>query len=241
MIPRQQITRRADDDGVSAPVVERDYVLTHVVEGLALAPSHEGLVFKGGTALRLCFFNDFRYSADLDFSLTGIDEQHALDVVRQSLTETAERVGFTRLELVEVPPREIHYEGPLGRTRRIKVDLAADELVLDPTPSQLLPRYPDQSDPPPSITTYSLVEVGAEKLRCVIQRLQCRDPLDLHRLLVDEGVDLEDTWDYFEQKARHKGLDPTTFGARLSQREPQYARRWQGELSEHLADVPHFE
>lgn len=134
MIPRQQITRRADDDGVSAPVVERDYVLTHVVEGLALAPSHEGLVFKGGTALRLCFFNDFRYSADLDFSLTGIDEQHALDVVRQSLTETAERVGFTRLELVEVPPREIHYEGPLGRTRRIKVDLAADELVLDPTP-----------------------------------------------------------------------------------------------------------
>ena len=32
-----------------------------------------GLVFKGGTALRLCYFEDYRYSADLDFSVVEGD------------------------------------------------------------------------------------------------------------------------------------------------------------------------
>jgi predicted nucleotidyltransferase component of viral defense system len=47
-------------------VVERDYVLSHIVDALARSNPPQGLVFKGGTALRLCFYEEFRYSADLD-------------------------------------------------------------------------------------------------------------------------------------------------------------------------------
>ena len=53
MISRAQITRRASEDGVDARVVERDYVLAHVVALLSAHDSHETLVFKGGTSLRL--------------------------------------------------------------------------------------------------------------------------------------------------------------------------------------------
>ena len=35
----------------------------------------------GGTALRLCFYEDFRYSADLDFSLEGLEIPEALEVI----------------------------------------------------------------------------------------------------------------------------------------------------------------
>ena len=77
------ITRIADRDGVSAPVVERDYVLTHVIESLARSDPPPGLVFKGGTALRLCFYEDFRYSADLDFSLEGLGRSDALVGLRK--------------------------------------------------------------------------------------------------------------------------------------------------------------
>jgi predicted nucleotidyltransferase component of viral defense system len=150
-------------------------------------------------------------------------------------------VGFPRLELTATEPPAILYEGPLGRERRIKLDVADDELVVESERRQLIRRYPDQAVPAPTISVYTLVEVGAEKLRCVIQRLQCRDPFDLHRLLVSEAIDGERAWAIFEDKARHKGIDPQTFPARLGAREPEYERRWERELSEHVNDVPHFE
>jgi len=54
-------------------VAERDYVLAHVVSQLHHSSLGEGkrLVLKGGTAMRFVHFEDFRYSADLDFSLVG--------------------------------------------------------------------------------------------------------------------------------------------------------------------------
>ena len=58
-------------DDVPARTVERDYVLAHIIAGLAVVERNAILVFKGGTALRLCHFNDYRYSADLDFSSAG--------------------------------------------------------------------------------------------------------------------------------------------------------------------------
>lgn len=222
-------------------MVERDYILTHIVEALALLPAPDGLVFKGGTALRLCFFAEFRYSADLDFSLVGISPEDALELLRRALEDVKVRIGIPHLELVEGPPREIQYEGPLGRQRRLKLDIADDELVIETQSSAMIGRYSDQSAPPPRISTYTLTEVGAEKLRCVIQRLQCRDPFDLHRLLVEEGVEIEDAWPLFAQKAEHKGLDPDIFDDRFDARESEYKRRWTQELSEHTSEVPHFD
>ena len=68
MTNRAQITRQAVRDGVPAPTVERDDVLAHIIAALGVLDDSHGLVFKGGTALRLCFFEDCRYSVHLDFS-----------------------------------------------------------------------------------------------------------------------------------------------------------------------------
>src|SRR5665811_2348338 len=65
MISRSHFTRIADTHEVDAKTVERDYVLTHAVTAIAQQAAEHGLVFKGGTALRLCYFEDYRYSADL--------------------------------------------------------------------------------------------------------------------------------------------------------------------------------
>lgn len=68
MLTLDRITQRADEDNVDADVVERDYVLTHVIVSLALHPDNTLVQFKGGTALRLCHFADYRYSADIDLN-----------------------------------------------------------------------------------------------------------------------------------------------------------------------------
>ena len=57
--------------GMPWQVLERDYVLSWVLAGLAQVDAlRETIVFKGGTALKKCYFGDYRFSEDLDFSGT---------------------------------------------------------------------------------------------------------------------------------------------------------------------------
>ncbi len=240
MIPRQQIVRAADRDGVPAPTVERDYVLSHIVAALAVDPGAEDLVLKGGTALRLCYFEEFRYSADLDLSVSGTAES-ALPIISRALNACREAIGFTELVLTTEAKPRIGYLGPLDRRRDIKLDLDVGELVFPSECSKLIPRYGDLAETS-GMVTYGLDQIAAEKLRCVIQRLQCRDIYDLHSLLHDADVDVVSAWEMFGEKARHRGLDPGTFFDRLENRTPAYRDRWADELSVHIgADVPDFD
>ena len=70
MTNRALITRQARD-GVPEPTVERDDVLAHIIAAFGALDDNHGLVFKRGTARRLCFFEDYRDSAHLDFSRYG--------------------------------------------------------------------------------------------------------------------------------------------------------------------------
>lgn len=115
MIHPNVIKRRADEDGLSAPTVERDYVLAHALSAISERDGEGRLVFKGGTALRLCHFEDYRYSADLDFSLIGgLDVAGALGLTIDALARCKESIGFPLFELDEGTPPRIRYVGPLG-------------------------------------------------------------------------------------------------------------------------------
>lgn len=236
MISRSHFTRIADTHEVDAKTVERDYVLTHVVTAIAQQTAEHRLVFKGGTALRLCYFEDYRYSADLDFSLLAAgDLDMALGCIEAALSDAARKIGFPYLAIADDGKR-IDYEGPLGRRRDLKLDIATDELVEDTTVEALLPRYADQADA--QVTVYTLPEIAAEKLRCVIQRLQARDLFDLNQLLAVNQLQLDDIWPAFERKAQHKQIDPAQFAERFEKRIPQWRSRWDSEMREHLGGEP---
>ena len=75
MIPQRNISlisntlMTAGGRRIPEAVIERDYVLAWFLTGLAGHPLREVLAFKGGTALRRCWFEDYRFSEDLDFTL----------------------------------------------------------------------------------------------------------------------------------------------------------------------------
>jgi Nucleotidyl transferase AbiEii toxin, Type IV TA system len=71
MISRGLITQRANNEQLAAQTIERDYILANVCADIG-AIADARLVFKGGTLLRLCYFDDYRYSADLDFSAIDV-------------------------------------------------------------------------------------------------------------------------------------------------------------------------
>ena len=58
--------------GLPWEALERDYLLSWILAGIAqMEALKETLVFKGGTALKKCYFGDYRFSEDLDFSAVG--------------------------------------------------------------------------------------------------------------------------------------------------------------------------
>lgn len=152
----------------------------------------------------------------------------------------AGRVSNPTAERCDSTPDRVR-RGPLGaKPRPLKLDIADDELVEDTTTLPIVSRYPDQE--PRKCLVYTLDEVAAEKLRCVIQRLQCRDLYDLNELLVVRGVDARAIWPLFKRKARHRGVDPDRFAGRFEDRESEWKRRWDDELSEYVVGgSPHFE
>lgn len=103
MIGRGEVTKQAQRDRVDAQTAERDYILSHVAIDIA-ATAGDAMVLKGGTSLRLVHFENYRYSADLDYSLLGISEAAAFDLVSQAVSLTRDRLGATLLELEQTGP-----------------------------------------------------------------------------------------------------------------------------------------
>jgi predicted nucleotidyltransferase component of viral defense system len=69
MIAEAEIRRCAARWGVDPMVADLDYSLGWFLTAIAKAGSPADLwLFKGGTCLRKCYFEDYRFSEDLDFT-----------------------------------------------------------------------------------------------------------------------------------------------------------------------------
>ena len=74
MIDRQEIMDFAREMGLDPNVIEKDYVLGWLLAGISNHPAlNTDWVFKGGTCLKKCFFETYRFSEDLDFTITNSD------------------------------------------------------------------------------------------------------------------------------------------------------------------------
>ena len=70
MIDKREILALAAQTSLTPHVVERDYVLGWMLAGIyAHAALADQWLFKGGTCLKKCFFETYRFSEDLDLTL----------------------------------------------------------------------------------------------------------------------------------------------------------------------------
>src|ERR1035437_7271642 len=84
---RTRLLQARERLGIPWEVLEWDYVLSWILAGISQVETlRDTLVFKGGTALKKCYFGDYRFSEDLDFSGTG-------DVPRGAAMEEAVRAA----------------------------------------------------------------------------------------------------------------------------------------------------
>ncbi len=71
MINSQEILELVRELSLQPRIVEKDYILGWLLAGIYNhAAVRETWLFKGGTCLKKCFFETYRFSEDLDFTLT---------------------------------------------------------------------------------------------------------------------------------------------------------------------------
>ena len=70
MIKPGDIQNKARRIGVRDQQIEKDYILSWILQGISQHKQlSTSIIFKGGTVLKKVYFEDYRFSEDLDFTL----------------------------------------------------------------------------------------------------------------------------------------------------------------------------
>ena len=248
MIGRPSLAKLAHAAGVPERTQEKDYVLAWLLAAMS-ASGDAGLVFKGGTALRRCYFRGYRYSEDLDFTTVATEMRAPfLSFASAWCRWIGEEAGIRAEATPDTrnPARRvwIGYQGPLGsfRSAEIKLDVATDErILLAPRSRPLLSEYSDLPDQRFAVSTYDLAEIWAEKVRSLIQRSEPRDVYDLVALARSDATLPKSGLGPFREKARAKGLRTDNLAAKLDEREPVLRQRWADRLRDQVRSLPDFD
>jgi predicted nucleotidyltransferase component of viral defense system len=228
VIDKREILAIAQQTSLTPHVVEKDYVLGWMLAGIN---EHEELreswLFKGGTCLKKCFFETYRFSEDLDFTLLD-SAQIDVEFLQNAFSEIGdwiyERTG------IEMPsekqefdirrnPRgkimcqgKISYKGPVSPTHslpRVKLDLTADErVVLPPVRVKIFHPYTDAPEDGIEALAYDYVEAFAEKFRALAERTRPRDLYDVVNLYrnADARPDPQRFKEVLRAKCEFKGI-----------------------------------
>ena len=262
MIPQRNLSllsnRLARGGGRRIPeaVLERDYCLAWFLIGLSRSSLREHLVFKGGTALKRCYFGDYRFSEDLDFTLAG---ETPLESILAGLEEvyaqvqSASGIPFRYSRGDRKKHQNSHtfylaYEGPLPATspKEVKVDITITEQFVLPIEDRAVLRgydeYADLTDDS-KIRVYALDEIGVEKIVALTDRAR-NEPRDLYDVwfLTSEGhVDLAMLISEIDGKLEFRGRNRDTIGEEFEKKEARYRKLWSPRLGSQLAELPSFE
>ncbi|MBJ7879610.1 nucleotidyl transferase AbiEii/AbiGii toxin family protein [Gelidibacter salicanalis] len=231
MILQKEIIQKALEWKVPPDTVDKDYVLGHFLS-VFIAHYKDELVFKGGTCLRKCYIENYRFSEDLDF--TALGKSFVLDQkILQNIAKTTEQNTGILFSVDKIKPLMfqdepkgyqvyIKYWGanhsknqrPLPPNRwhtKIKLEISTDEILLLDTESlHIMHPYSDALMGGRQIRCYSIGEVISEKLRALKQRSYTapRDFYDLYHLTQEFS---KEKWEMvipiFIKKMMHKKLD----------------------------------
>lgn len=206
MILKEEIQKIATQKQLATSVIEKDYVLSWVLAGIHHHnTTKDSWIFKGGTCLKKCYFETYRFSEDLDFTYRGKTHEPDEAFYKNVFIEISQWIFDN--SGIELPEQGIEFEvfknkrdsisvqgklpyrGPvrpsanIKNLARLKIDLTLDEpLVLEPSMRKIEYFYSDATENKMQILCYSYEEIFAEKLRALVQRLRPRDLYDVVHL-----------------------------------------------------------
>ncbi len=263
MIGAAEVRERAREWSLREHVVEKDYVLGWFLWAIATDPAlSASWVFKGGTCLKKCYFETYRFSEDLDFTVRDEASVEA-DALRDIFTAIGDRIyqacgievprelirfeAYTTRRGRRAVEGRVSYRGPLqprGDLPRVKIDLTADEVLVEGSVArQVAHPFTDHLREGAVVQCYSMTEVLGEKIRALSERCLPRDLYDvvsIHRH-PDLGLDPRAVSAVLERKCAYKGLTvPTHDAIQRLVATGELQGEWENMLRHQLPELPPF-
>ncbi|MFQ5456024.1 MAG: nucleotidyl transferase AbiEii/AbiGii toxin family protein [Nitrospirota bacterium] len=261
MIPQRNLSllsnRLAREGGRRIPeaLLERDYCLSWFLIGLSHSPLKDILLFKGGTAIKKCYIPEYRFSEDLDFTLTEKlpfeNIQKDLDIAfKHTQQSSGIKLHFSHYD------RHTHensytfflgYEGPLPVSgKEVKVDITVREQIVFPIERRIvLKGYEEYEDIPEDTTikVYSIDEIASEKIVALMDkaRNEPRDLYDIWYLTYNRYVNLTGLVEAIEQKWKFRGKTFTDVKEEFLRKEVRLKKFWGIRLSSQITVLPEFD
>ena len=267
MIKHKDIIEKAKEWGTPPDTVDKDYVLGHFLNSFYSFDDNKNLfVFKGGTCLRKCYFPDYRFSEDLDFTLLDTNFKITSKFLQRIADECTRNSGIlfgnVKENLKKGRDNSLHIKEfvipfwganhpkknlPVPKERwltSIELDFSSGEEILTPIEyCEINHRYDDKLLTN-QIPVYSLKEMFVEKIRAFEQRTykSARDYYDVWYIM--QNVEFED-WDEIRiiliEKYKSKNVTINSQIFREEIRKYDIQKSWEGSLGNQLTVCPDFE
>lgn len=257
MITRADIVERVREWGLTEEVIEKDYVLGWLLWGIGSDPVlGQQWIFKGGTCLKKCYIETYRFSEDLDFTVLPGGPYLPDDMaahLRRTLARVAAESGINfaaREPVLRLRPDglsvegRVYYVGPRQQLQpaRVKLDITANERVVRPPVLRDIGHpYPDSLSGAGQVRCYSFEEVFAEKLRAMAQRGRPRDLYDVINLFRRNDLRLypDVIRAALAEKCAVKNIAvPTALDILTDERRAELEADWTNMLSHQLPALP---
>jgi predicted nucleotidyltransferase component of viral defense system len=265
MILKKEIEIQAEEQNIPKSTIDKDWVLGHFIDAIFTIPEcKENLIFKGGTCLRKCYFSDYRFSEDLDFTCINPEFELTKKMLNQLVLIITERTEIP-LHIEELKPLKFNDKltgykamikfwgadhprnqvppSPERWTTSIKIEIILYELMVFPVEKrEVYHPYSDKlSQSLLEVPCYAIHEVLSEKLRALIQRSYTapRDFYDIWYLANHvKDIDWTKVKEAFHQKMKFKELEFTSIEQMINvENDKRLKMAWKNSLGHQISKV----
>lgn len=264
MIEKNEVLKLAQALGLQPETVEKDYILGWMLDGIFKHPQlGNKWLFKGGTSLKKCFFETFRFSEDLDFTVADQDhlnQDFLLNTFKEIADSLSDSTGIEfskemfKFKIISKErgklssQGQIHYNGPLKRKQgfaSIKLDLTTDEIiVLNSEKKKVHHPYTDEPNEGIWSNCYAFEEVVAEKIRALGQRARPRDVYDVVHFFRNREMikNPQLVYNTLQKKCSYKEIPvPTYASIKEHEKIDELDSQWSNMLAHQLPSLPALE
>lgn len=196
MIPITEINDVVSKFEVPAETIEKDYIISWILHCLSKSKLREDFIFYGGTAIKRIYFDNHRFSEDIDlissknFSADSILKE--MSVLQQALEEANLFLEIDHNSIIiqkdrmQLLVRYSGYEEITGAPKQVRIDYAMNmDLYGHVIVAKILPSYSDLKNSNRTLQVMSLNTILANKLGLLTDstRNEPRDVFDIWFLL----------------------------------------------------------
>jgi len=267
MIDKNEVIKFAKIKNLNLSIIEKDYVLGWILAAIQhYTELSKNWIFKGGTCIKKCYFENYRFSEDLDFSLiepSHIDQKFLKNSMVYIANWLYEEIGLeVPLESIVIDLYKnkqnninaqinLKYCGPLKpKSKRswpkVKFDLTADEKIVKiPEKRKIFHNYSDEPVKGIYISSYPIEEVFAEKLRALVERCRPRDLYDVIMLYHEKDnykFSSINCLNILKEKCAYKSIDlPNIIMMENHAQKDILISQWNNMLQHQIANLPTYD